>query len=176
MLTISLVVLAAVVGIVVFYLIWSSLDFDFGAFFFGLFVGGVVFGILFIVISFIVTSFVTSEENRVKDEVTTVELQSVGTGDTVNGYYRYIESGSAIKFTYSSVDENGQKFFVVDQVDSDDARIYEDADGTATMDKITKVYENSSISPEPYVDDSSTVYKFHVPAGTVVEDYTVPSK
>lgn len=102
---------------------------------------------------------------------TTVDLRSMGSGDSVSGrsYFLgggYVEGKKVL--SYISAESDGAS--VLRSVNADQSRVYEDTDKpTVTI----KSFDKHIWWLAPFPTDSTKNYVFHVPKGTVSDSFTM---
>ena len=171
---------AAVLGGVLFAWTWLS-DFD-GfrgdtGFLGAIFGGSMIFGLLTVIVS-VVLGFVLDVTGVFGPDQDNMSigarqpLKAIAAGDSVHGEF-FLGSGSidgkpVIK--YATTDEHGA--VRIAQVDADRAFIYEDApEGTAHM--TADLHWKSKPALWDGKSGEITLYAFHIPKGSVVENYKV---
>lgn len=105
-----------------------------------------------------------------KQETQTVDLRAVGTSSAIEGrsYFLtggYVKEQRVLNFIYQ---EDG--YSVMSQAKASKSRIFE-GDDKPHVDIEYTVHENWWITPFKFYLD--TKYDFHIPAGSVVEEYSV---
>lgn len=166
-------ILVTIVVLITAYIVWSELsDNNYGMPVMGAFVslsiGGVAGGIIFLVCCFAIPQEVDKVSTR------THELKSMGTSSAINGRAYFIGGGYINeKRVLNFITQRADKSIIVEQAEAEDSVIFEDTSKpTVTVDHYD--YVNGWVSP--WVIGSNDKYTFHIPAGSVVESYTLDNK
>lgn len=121
---------------------------------------------------------------RLRDSVTNKHtLQAIDTGSGVEGQFFLgggtVDGERVINYIYTARDADGQTYSKVDQQDASDSRIYEDLneDDTPFVETRTTQYLNRWIAPHWLGGlPKDSVNEFHVPKGSVLENYQISNR
>lgn len=107
------------------------------------------------------------------------DLQALNTGDSGNYYLGSSSSDSSRSLNYIYEKPNkGNPYSVVSSADGDGSRVFQDI--TKSSDKKPYVEERNLYKTiwwvAPFEIESGTVYDFHVPKNSVIENYKLDNK
>jgi hypothetical protein len=165
-------VLIALVVLLTVFFVWREMGDSYGmpvmTGFLALFLGVVVAGLIFLACSW----FIPQEVEKVSTR--THALKSMGTSSALNGRAYFLGGGYINEkrvLNYISQREAGA--IRVEQAEAEDSVIFEDTNKpTVTVDHYD--YLNKWVSPWPIWGTDK--YTFHIPAGSVVESYSLDNK
>ena len=136
------------------------------------FIATVVGGLVLVVLMFAVpaNSFVMNESD--------FELKALNTGSNQNHSY-FLSGGQVngvrvINYIYTET-EGEEEWSVVAQAKGNVSRIFEDKDVNPTIRTSEIGYENGWLFPWPY-PSSTKNYDFHIPEGSIIENYEVTNE
>lgn len=140
------------------------------------------FGIFSLILSLLVGAGIiglavvlpASQQNSTDEKTVTYSLTAINTGSTVHGQfylgYGQIDGARTLNFVTTRADGS----FRVEEGDADNSVIYERT-GSPTVKETT--YSNYRWWLAPFRFTSfATTYKFYVPKGSVLQDYTIANK
>lgn len=142
------------------------------------FIGGIVTLVISATVGFFVAVVVCAIARPPLEAVPvgekTQQLRALGNANGLEGRSYFLGGGYVKdKRVLNFITNNEGGAIKVERADAEDSVIYEDS--TAASVKVTHVdYVNGWIAPFPLGD--SHKYEFHIPAGSVVESYTLDNK
>ncbi len=163
----AVVVLIAIAGLVWF--IWYD-----GMIGLGIFVFFAINLIGFMIAGAIGSATLFNGEHDTRTAITNTEtLQALAVDSSVSGHF-FLGSGTVdgkrvLNYITVKSDDTGT-YSEVKQIKATDVRIYQDSD-EPRLDTRNTYFSNPAVWPGEY--PAGTDYFFHVPAGSILEDYTI---
>jgi hypothetical protein len=161
-----------IIGMIINSILWIRVGYAINALLTDLIVL-IIGGMVVVLLPMFLTSAFTPEKTTTSHEY---ELRALGAGESASGRFYlgtgYINGERVINYTYSD-ESNGATFSKVDSAPGDDSRIFEDVpvDAQPSVTSRKTVYTYPLLVP--WSMGLTRTWDFHVPAGSIIEDYEI---